>query len=181
MVRKALAIILAARRPLTLSEMSVAMEVDANTKSIDDLDLEPEHEFKLRLRSWCGLFVSVYHGRIYFLHQTAREFLLAERLSSDTIHRELRWHGFTTMEDAHTALAECCVRFLSFSDARCSLTTDQVQNLKIMAFLEYSASCWSLHLRESKICDDREAAIAPLLQGSSLLTRFTHIYSFPLS
>jgi ankyrin repeat protein len=162
MVRKAIAIILAARRPLTLSEMSVAMEVDENTKSIDDLDLEPEHEFKLRLRSWCGLFVSVYHGRIYFLHQTAREFLLAERLSSDTIHNELRWHGFTTMKDAHTALAECCVRFLSFSDASCSLTTDQVQNSKSMAFLEYSASCWSLHLRESKICDDRDAAIAPL-------------------
>jgi hypothetical protein len=93
--------------------MSVAMEVDEKTKSIDDLDLEPEHDFKSSLRSWCGLFVSVYHDRIYFLHQTAREFLLAERLSSNTI-QELIWHGFVTMEDAHTALAECCVRFLGF-------------------------------------------------------------------
>jgi hypothetical protein len=58
--------------------MSVAMEVDEQTKSIDDLDLEQEYDFKSRLRSWCGLFVSVYHGRIYFLHQTAREFLLTE-------------------------------------------------------------------------------------------------------
>jgi hypothetical protein len=162
MVQKALAIILSATRPLTLSEMSVAMEVDESTTSFEDLDLEQEHDFLSRLRSWCGLFVSVYHGRIYFLHQTAREFLLAELSLSNTIHKELRWHGFTTMKDAHTALAECCVRFLSFSDASCSLTTDQVQNVKSMAFLEYSASCWSLHLRESKICDDGEAAIAPL-------------------
>jgi ankyrin repeat protein len=162
MVRKALAIILAATRPLTLSEMNVAMEVDENTKSIDDLDLEPEHEFASRLRSWCGLFVSVYNGRIYFLHQTAREFLLAERLSSNAIQQELVWHGSTTMKDAHTALAECCVRFLSFFDDNDSLTTDQVQGVKNDAFLEYSAKFWGLHLRESRICDDERAAIAPL-------------------
>jgi hypothetical protein len=161
MVRKALAIILAASRPLTLSEMSVAMEVDEKTKSIDDLDLEPEHDFKSSLRSWCGLFVSVYHDRIYFLHQTAREFLLAERLSSNTI-QELIWHGFVTMEDAHTALAECCVRFLGFFDVGGSLTTDQVRRVKTNAFLEYSANFWGRHLGRSRICDDEEAAIAPL-------------------
>jgi hypothetical protein len=50
-VQKALAIILAATRPLILTEISVALEVDKNTKSIKDLDLEQEHNFKLRLRS----------------------------------------------------------------------------------------------------------------------------------
>jgi ankyrin repeat protein/KaiC/GvpD/RAD55 family RecA-like ATPase len=161
-VQKALAIILAATRPLTLSEMSVAMEVDEKTKSINDLDLEQEDDFKWRLRSWCGLFVSVYHGRIYFLHQTAREFLLAKRSSSDTIQKELVWHGFTTMKGAHTALAECCVRFLSLFDNDDSLTTSQVQDVENDAFLEYSAECWSLHVRKSRICDDGEAAIVPL-------------------
>ncbi|KAF2825325.1 purine and uridine phosphorylase [Ophiobolus disseminans] len=87
-VQRVLTIILAATRPLTLSEMSVAMEIDENTKSSEDLDLEQEHDFRSRLRSWCGLFVSVYHDRIYFLHQTAREFLLAERLSSTAIQKE---------------------------------------------------------------------------------------------
>jgi hypothetical protein len=161
-VQKALTIILAASRPLTLSEMSIAMEVDEKTKSFDDLDLEQEDDFKSRLRSWCGLFVSVYHGRIYFLHQAAREFLLAERLASNTVGKALVWHGFTTMKDAHTTLAECCVRLLSFFDVGGSLATDQVQNVKNNAFLDYSARFWGLHLRESKICDDREAVIAPL-------------------
>ncbi|OAL48192.1 purine and uridine phosphorylase, partial [Pyrenochaeta sp. DS3sAY3a] len=161
-VQKALAIILAATRPLTLLEMSIAMEVDENTKSFRDLDLEQEEDFKARLRSWCGLFVSVHHGRIYFLHQTAREFLLAELSFSKTIDKEMQWHGFTTMKDAHTALAECCVRFISLSDVGGSPTPDQTQNDKNNAFLEYSAKSWGLHLRESRICDDARAAIALL-------------------
>jgi hypothetical protein len=161
-VQKVLAIILAATRPLTLSEMSVAMEVGEKTKSSDDLDLEQEDDFKSRLRSWCGLFVSVYHGRVYFLHQTAREFLLAERLPPSTIQKELVWHSSTTMKDAHTTLAECCVRFLSFFDDDDNLATDQVQGVKADAFLEYSAMFWGLHVRKSWSCDDEGAAIAPL-------------------
>jgi ankyrin repeat protein/nucleoside-triphosphatase THEP1 len=161
-VQKALAIILAATRPLTLAEMSVAMEVEENTKSFEDLDLEQEHDFKSRLRSWCGLFISVHHGRIYFLHQTAREFLLAERQSSTTIQKERMWHGFTTMKHAHTVLAECCVRFLHFYDDGDRIVTKQVQDVWNEAFREYSAKFWALHVRESSICDDEGSAIAPL-------------------
>jgi hypothetical protein len=40
------------------------------------------------------------------------------------------------MKDAHTALAECCVRFLSFFNDDHSLTTDQVQDVKNNTFLE---------------------------------------------
>jgi hypothetical protein len=159
-VQKVLAIILAATWPLTLSEMSVAMDVDEKTQSIDDLDLEQEQDFKSRLRSWCGLFVSIHHGKIYFLHQTAREFLLAEQPSPNEIpHQGQSWHGFTKIQDAHTVLAECCVRFISLYDR---LTTDQVDEFRSNAFLPYSVQFWTLHLRESSICDDEEAAIAPL-------------------
>jgi ankyrin repeat protein len=160
MVQKVLAIILAATRPLALSEMSVAMEVDEETKSINDLDLEHEQDFKSSIRSWCGLFVSIHHGKIYFLHQTAREFLVAEQSSPNAVPQQGRsWHGFITMQDAHTVLAECCVRFISLYDR---LTTDQVDEFQSNAFLHYSAQFWTLHLRESSICEDEDAAIAPL-------------------
>jgi hypothetical protein len=66
------------------------------------------------------------------------------------------------MKDAHTALAECCVRFLSFFDNGGSVTTDRIQTDDKDAFLEYSAMSWGLYLRESRICDDAGAAIAPL-------------------
>jgi hypothetical protein len=63
-VRRALAIILAANRPLTLSELNLALEIKETTRSIQDVDLEREEDFKSRLRSWCGLFVSVHHGKV---------------------------------------------------------------------------------------------------------------------
>jgi hypothetical protein len=85
MVRKALCIVLAANRPLTVAEMNIAVNISISSTSIEDLDLEAEDDFRARLRSWCGLFISIYHGRIYFLHQTAREFLLPALSSPTTI------------------------------------------------------------------------------------------------
>ncbi|KAJ5359385.1 ankyrin repeat protein [Penicillium cataractarum] len=62
MVRMALSIVLAATRPLTLPEMNIAVNIDDTARSVYDLDLEEEDDFKARLRSWCGLFVSIHHG-----------------------------------------------------------------------------------------------------------------------
>ncbi|KAH6973905.1 hypothetical protein EDB80DRAFT_347304 [Ilyonectria destructans] len=96
MVRKALSIILAASRPLTLSEMNVAINIHDTSLSIHDLDLEDDEDFKMRLRSWCGLFVSIHQGSIYFLHQTAREFLLTDLVSPTTVLPEPRLETTTS-------------------------------------------------------------------------------------
>lgn len=76
MVREALAITLAANRPLALSELSIAVEIDETTRAMNEPELESDEDFKLRLRTWCRLFILVHHGKVDFLHQTAREFLL---------------------------------------------------------------------------------------------------------
>jgi hypothetical protein len=68
MVRKVLSIILAARRPLTLPEMNIAVNIDETSHSLDNLNLEDEEDFKSRLRTLCGLFISIYQGRIHFLY-----------------------------------------------------------------------------------------------------------------
>jgi hypothetical protein len=163
MVRKALSIILAAGRPLTLSEMNYAVNIDDTSQSFYDLDLEDEKDFKLRLRSWCGLFVSIYQGKIYFLHQTAREFLLADLASPTTGPSELRWHHSITTQDAHTVLAELCVRYLNFFNSDVSPPTDANVEaghpIDSYAFLDYSAKTWGTHFREAGITDD--AALIP--------------------
>jgi hypothetical protein len=84
--RKAILILLAAYRPLTLREMQIALGLTLDTPCLESLDLEPDKAFKLRLREWCGLFVTVHDEKIYFLHQTARESLLpfAASLSGPT-------------------------------------------------------------------------------------------------
>ncbi|KAH8651708.1 hypothetical protein BGZ61DRAFT_524570 [Ilyonectria robusta] len=163
MVRKALSIILAASRPLTLSEMNVAMNIDYTSQSIHDLDLEDDEDFKTRLRSWCGLFVSIHHGKIYFLHQTAREFLLADLASPTTVPSDLRWHHSITTRQAHAVLAELCVLYLNLFNSDVSLPTDMNgeagHSVDRHAFLDYSAKTWGAHFREAGIID--VAAIVP--------------------
>ncbi|KAH7322566.1 hypothetical protein B0I35DRAFT_183940 [Stachybotrys elegans] len=163
MVRKVLSVILAASRPLTLSEMNVAVNIEDTSESFRDLDLEDEEDFERRLRSWCGLFVLIHHRRVYFLHQTAREFLLADLASPTTVSPELHWHHSITAQDAHAVLAELCVRYLNFFNSDTTLPTDANgaagHPVDGHAFLDYSAKNWGAHFREASIIDD--AAIVP--------------------
>ncbi|OAQ58085.2 ankyrin repeat domain-containing protein [Pochonia chlamydosporia 170] len=158
MVRKTLSIILAASRPLTLSEMNIAMNIDDKARSIYDVDLEDEEDFKSRLRAWCGLFVSIYHGRIYFLHQTAREFLLADLASPTTMPLEPCWHRSIATRHAHTILTGACVYYLNFLNCDFSLPIDPNEetcnSVKRHAFLDYSAKAWGSHFREAGITED---------------------------
>ncbi|KAK2613020.1 hypothetical protein QQS21_000949 [Conoideocrella luteorostrata] len=158
-VRKALSFILAAYRPLTLSEMNVAMNMDGKSQSFCDLDLEDDENFKLRLRSLCGLFISIHHGKIYFLHQTAREFLQAD-LALTTIPTGLSWHHSITLRDAHRAFAEICVAYLNFFDSDRSEVVEYSDDRR--AFLGYSATYWGAHFREAGIVDD--IAIVPFAE-----------------
>ncbi|KAH8724299.1 hypothetical protein GQ44DRAFT_750330 [Phaeosphaeriaceae sp. PMI808] len=137
--------------------LMVRKALEMNVASVHDIDLEEEEDFKLRLRSWCGLFVSVYYGKIYFLHQTAREFLLANLPSSTTVPTEIQWHRSITIHHAHAVLAELCMRYLDFfnSDAKANHHVDS------HTFLDYSAKFWGLHFREACISND-DVAIARL-------------------
>ncbi|KUL82102.1 hypothetical protein ZTR_10071 [Talaromyces verruculosus] len=158
LVRKSLAIILAATRPLTISEMNIAVNIDDTVKSFKDLDLEEEKDFMLRLRSWCGLFISVYHDKIYFLHQTAREFLL---LTDMSLPETFRWHHSITSHYAHNILAQVTVFYLNFynfdirvqaNTANPSQKASHCTNKNL--FLDYSSKNWALHFREGRINND---------------------------
>ena len=73
-------IIVAAARPLTLKEMSLALALRGNHQSYGDLDLKSEERFRENIRDLCGLFVTIIDSRIYLLHQTAKEFLVQNNL-----------------------------------------------------------------------------------------------------
>ncbi|KAF5688820.1 ankyrin repeat-containing protein [Fusarium circinatum] len=162
-VRRVLCVLLAAQRPLTVSEMNVAINIDYGLQSLDELDIETDEDFKVSLRSWCGLFVSIYQDRIYFLHQTAREFLLANLNSDAPISPQLHWHRSISSQDAHVVLTELCVLYLDLADfesnssANTTMQADKSVNKR--AFLYYSAQNWSVHLHQS--CLDYESKIMP--------------------
>ncbi|KAF1926121.1 uncharacterized protein M421DRAFT_68272 [Didymella exigua CBS 183.55] len=163
MVRRALTIILAANRALTLSELNVATEIEETTHSWHELDLEREEDFKSRLRSWCGLFVSVYNGKVYFLHQTAREFLLADVSLSTSVPQKVGWQHSIAMQYAHRTLAEQCVRYLSFfgseTGSTVSATDQNSQSYSTVAFFRYCAEFWPMHFREARLSSSRDAVV----------------------
>jgi ankyrin repeat protein len=156
-VRKVLSVILVAERPLTLAEMNVALNLDASTRSLEDLDLEAEDDFEKSLRNWCGLFVSIYHHKVYFLHQTAREFLLPKLALSSM--PPSRWNGSITLQQSHLVLAEICVVYLEIvlpDLAEANPETDS--NINYPVLLSFSATYWPEHFREGNIGQDARVA-----------------------
>ncbi|KAJ4341921.1 hypothetical protein N0V95_007106 [Ascochyta clinopodiicola] len=162
-VRKALAIMLAASRPLTLSKLSIAMELDDTIRTIQELNLEKDEKFKLRIKRLCGLFVSVHHNKVYFIHQTAREFLLGDLIHAALVTQGKQWQYSITMQCAHKILAECCMRFISFFNSEASLSTDKTgwesYDHNRHAFFGYCGRFWPMHYREAQIEGDRDQAI----------------------
>ncbi|KAL3429112.1 hypothetical protein BDV09DRAFT_203300 [Aspergillus tetrazonus] len=158
-VRKVLSIILAASRPLSLLEMNIAVNVEDASQSMDDLDLEDEDDFKSRLRALCGLFISIYQGTVHFLHQTAREFLLADLESSNTTPLEPGWYRSIAIAQAHEVLATVCVRYLNFFNSDTNADEDDSNITSSHDFLHYSAENWTTHFCEANIIPT--AAILP--------------------
>ena len=168
-VRLVLAIILAAVRPLTLVEINIAVHARSAT-SHDDLDLEDEEDFRKTLRNWCGLFVNVYNGKVEFLHQTAREFLLQK--SSKASEQSWRWHGSMSIAQAHGTLVEACATYLDFPDLDIEGPSDEDDFNKEIGekiktyfsdiadtrpFFEYSSLFWPDHFQRANL--NKEAGV----------------------
>ncbi|KAL7914748.1 hypothetical protein GGI35DRAFT_435150 [Trichoderma velutinum] len=152
MVRKVLNIIFAARRPLSLAEMNAAVNIDILSRTID---LEREEDFKFRLRSWCGLFISIHHDNIYFIHQTAREFLQSSSPASISANPE-RWQHSICIHQAHAVLLEICQAYLIHiyymleKDGKFTNPEEIYKYLSKYAFLDYATQFGALHVQKLK-------------------------------
>ncbi|KAJ6154822.1 hypothetical protein N7485_013191 [Penicillium canescens] len=109
-----LRIMLAATRPLTLGEANRALTLALKPNkcgSYTELVSRcwREETFQQKVKNLCGLFISVYDSKLFFIHQTAREFL---------IHRPQQgeWGGRLEMSSAHAEMAHVCLRYLSCLD-----------------------------------------------------------------
>lgn len=90
--RKMLSLILGAMRTLTVDELNVALSIkpDHDTfsesasgrkpsrRTFQSAEYEIVHPSENHIKSVCGHFVRIIHGKVYLVHQTAREFLLDE-------------------------------------------------------------------------------------------------------
>ncbi|KAJ5740279.1 hypothetical protein N7493_000151 [Penicillium malachiteum] len=189
-VRRVLSIILAASRPITVSEMNIALNVNDQLTCIHNLDLEGNDDFRVGLRTVCGLFISIHHDKIYFLHQTAREFLLADVVSlvhhDSSSGSDLKWEKSITSQYAHYVLAEICVVYLDALN-ECGNSRELENDRKdrgdrvvdLRAFLDYASINWGAHCQAAYISAESNL-ITPILNVCSpfsvILSTWLEIY-----
>jgi hypothetical protein len=174
--RKILHIIVAAYRPLTLREMDVVLEIQSQSRSYEQLDLEEEKTRKAQIRNTCGLFVSIVDSKIHLIHQSAKEFLVRKNNEESKAHI---WRHSLDLRESHKILSEICITHLFFDEFRehPHFSLDEIsreahpngrrirefwerqENVRLVfwgylaehAFLDYSATHWVSHFREANI------------------------------
>ncbi|CRK42851.1 hypothetical protein BN1723_016070 [Verticillium longisporum] len=174
-VKRLFHLMVAAYRPLTLKEMDIALCAWENVQdklgalSEDDLDLNSA--FSDWVRQACGLFVTIYDNRLFFIHQTAKEFLLKEGGEPDVVRESDRptasWHRRITLTAAHRVMAESCIAYLSMDCFRSVQFRNEVIALGFTArgrlfewhrtrsvpvtFCNYATSLWTYHFALAQI------------------------------
>jgi hypothetical protein len=178
--RKMLSIILAATRALTLDEISVALVVPPTHETLlyrsrDAAPLEPKvlalkdmeydivFPYENHIKSLCGHFVRIIQGRVYLVHETAREFLLAS--SSEAQHKMREGNGITPSQapeeqsgldfqhsfnlvQAKAMLLDICVTYL-YCLAQGTEASSQTTTAA-GSFLSYAARSWMVHFYQVK-------------------------------
>jgi hypothetical protein len=166
--RRILAVILAAERPLTLSEMNVIVNISCDAEhpgSIDDLDLEDESDFKSRRRSLCSLFITIFErlshpldGPRVLLRSDAPQSLPLASTTAPALPPPMpvrTWQHSITVQESHVIFAEICILYLNCLNTRIvsSLKTDARISL-----LEYASNFWAAHFRHANVSSDNPLA-----------------------
>jgi len=157
--RKVLQIVLVAARPLTLTEIDVALSINDQTSSYADLELEEDDRLQETLPSRCGLMISVVQSKVYFIHQTVKEFLLGKPGIERPAGRA--WQQSLELEKSHHLLTKICLRSISFSEVELhraslwnALLPEDAREMepstycRSHTFLSYSAVYWADHFRD---------------------------------
>ncbi|KAI9878100.1 MAG: hypothetical protein M1830_001892 [Pleopsidium flavum] len=194
--KKLLHIVVAAKRPLNLAEMNIALSIEDGSHSIEGLGLVPESSFQTVVRELCGLFVTIRDSKVYLIHQTAKEFLVSEgtstHLPSVSSGLELWKHSLEPAESSQV-LANICIRYLLFTVfeshplalKREPFPYFHPRELNIYLekhqFLDYAANYWSSHLREAKSSDDPamlKATLTICASHSKRLWTWYHVFRY---
>ncbi|KAH0538561.1 hypothetical protein FGG08_004849 [Glutinoglossum americanum] len=188
--KKLLHIVVSAIRPLTLREMNIALAIEEDSRSYEDLDLEEEQKFKTSVRNLCGLFVSVIDSKIYLIHQTAKEFLVAQSVVvrsryGDDSHQGF-WRHSLELDESNIILTRICILYLLFVEFKSyPLVIDEAKRDEAVMeavdkytdkhpFLEYAANHWAVHFQRAQHRADSAMLGATTYRGS-LLWRLTDL------
>ncbi|THW78138.1 hypothetical protein D6D18_09779, partial [Aureobasidium pullulans] len=151
-VKLILQIIVGARRPLSVGEMALALGLatSKHCRTSMDAQVDSNHLGK-QLRHWCGLFVFINQSRIYLIHQTAREFLVArQEYEHGNSFAHSMWRHCVQKAETEQIMAGICMRCINLED-RETLTNHRVSTLSQRgddeneSFIEYCCEWWTTH------------------------------------
>ncbi|KAJ3497837.1 hypothetical protein NLG97_g1590 [Lecanicillium saksenae] len=147
-----LQIILAATRPLTLDEANYALTMalaDENLTTHAELKEDIwKRDFESTVKNLCGLVISVYDGQLFFIHLTAREFLLRE---PEVGTAGVKWRGrFANADSLHEGILSSCMRYLLLSEFASRAIPLLEEDIWQYPLLEYASVNWTHHFRAQK-------------------------------
>jgi ankyrin repeat protein len=151
-VKLILQIIVAARRPLAVGEMALALGLATSKQHriSTNAQIDPVHLGK-QLRHWCGLFVFVNQSRIYLIHQTAREFLIARQEYDRSMNfAPNTWRHCVQQAEMEQTMTSICIRCLNLEDREVP-SSDELPTEILVAgestkkFTEYCCEWWTTH------------------------------------
>lgn len=150
---KLLQLVVAAARPLHVREIAVALAINEaqNRRTYADImaDVANETQLQQQIRDLCGLFVIIVGGRLYLLHQTAKEFLVS---TCSQVATGLEWRHSINLDTANASLARVCLMFLLLLPKPASqeehISGSLTKACQDFVFLEYAATYWPEHFRQ---------------------------------
>lgn len=177
--------IVAAKEPLHVKDINVALAVATHEdcRSYEDLSIESDSAFETRLKSICGLFVSVDGGYVFLIHQTAKEYLV---FPDDGKEVQLGlWRHSLNYRESHSVMARACTSLLLFDlfDDHSLILNDEEDTPQATIkppkpipisypFLDYAAQNWQYHCTEAKLKDSPEMQEPILKLVDSISGRF---------
>lgn len=179
-----LELIVAATRPLSLEEANMALAIATRKESCRSqsaLELWPQQSFAATVQNMCGLFVSVHDGKLFLIHQTAREFLTRTfEPASTKLHK---WKGYLDMAAAHGTMSRICLDYLNFQDIA-SFHQSQLgqggyaESTNEYYLLDYAANNWATHYtsQPAELAKVSQPAAMRLCNKSSLQLYWFAIY-----
>ncbi|KAJ5960476.1 uncharacterized protein N7479_007626 [Penicillium vulpinum] len=157
-----LQLVLSAVRPLTLDEANIALTIALEKQgfsSYDDLrdNLWPAIEFENTVKNLCGLFITVHNRKLFFIHLTARKFLVEPPQG--------KWKGRLNMTRSHTKMALLCLSTLSYIDEQRPIREIRAN----FPLAQYSASYLLVHTQSAEAEKDVLDAVSEffLKQGQA--------------
>lgn len=152
-------------RPLTISELASALKI----KPTDFLDREAVFRGKL---TYCGHFLSISHGIIWLVHQSAHDFL-TRKISN---HGKIPWFSMSSVELEHSKLASACIAHfhdVHLEDEAIFESNHKEDTQLQYPFFHYARHRWYEHFNHSgqcaiKILDEH----SQFFSNSSILTKW---------